>query len=449
MGSMTTKQNLARFSKRAKKVNKKFMIMDPSELRMNLTSLRRIDPYIQGILMSSPQVALYKYVDTEWVQTDIQGTLFVYERKCEPCYGFLILNRLSANNLIQPITKDIELQDKTPFLLYKTKEILGIWFYEAANCKKLYQIISQVMNKANPDLISTSGPINENGKKMSSMMMTSTNTSGGGGASLVDLLNNAGSKEKSAPGLQGSPSGGEKLLRLLSHPKDQPPPPSAPSGSKPNGDSVAAFFAQVSQSSTVTPMAATAASAASNPLQSLFAKQGAVSLQELEKNDKPLPPLPSHVVLASDLESEVKTKLSPVKKAATATKPITTTPKSSKVKPIVKEENVNGSVSYASVAKTTSQPPQPQQQPQQPPPQIDDKPQLMSPMVFAAMQSSPVVAPAPLLPPVVTMNGFSSPSKPQITPLTEAQLLQAFRHLLQTTPSFVGKLHQAYVESLN
>ena len=381
-------------------------------------------------------------MDTEWVQTDIQGTLFVYERKCEPCYGFLILNRLSANNLIQPITKDIELQDKTPFLLYKTKEILGIWFYEAANCKKLYQIISQVMNKANPDLISTSGPINENGKKMSSMMMTSTNTSGGGGASLVDLLNNAGSKEKSAPGLQGSPSGGEKLLRLLSHPKDQPPPPSAPSGSKPNGDSVAAFFAQVSQSSTVTPMAASAASAASNPLQSLFAKQGAVSLQELEKNDKPMPPLPSHVVLASDLESEVKTKKSPVKKAATATKPITTTPKSSKVKPIVKEENVNGSVSYASVAKTTSQPPQPQQQPQQPPPQIDDKPQLMSPMVFAAMQSSPVVAPAPvvaapapvvapqpLLPPVVPMNGFSSPSKPQITPLTEAQLLQVIiRH---------------------
>merc|ERR1712141_521559 len=99
--------------------------------------------------------------------------------------------------------------------------------------------------------------------------------------------------------------------------------------------------------------------------------------------------------------------------------------------------------SYASVAKTTSQPPQPQQPPQQPPPQIDDKPQLMSPMVFAAMQSSPVVAPAPvvapqpLLPPVVPMNGFSSPSKPQITPLTEAQLLQAFRHLLQTNPSFV------------
>merc|ERR1711976_453075 len=428
--------------------------MDPSELRMNLTSLRRIDPYIQGILMSSPQVGLYKYEGNEWVQTDIQGTLFVYERKCEPCYGFLILNRLSANNLIQPITKDIELQDKTPFLLYKTKEILGIWFYEAANCKKLYQIISQVMNKmsnngsssskANPDLISSSSKTNENGGS------TKISTDG---ASLVDLLNNAGKSKAEKSAVQGSPSGGEKLLRLLSsQPPEDKPAPAAPA---PNGNTVAAFFAQVSQSSTM-PVAASAPAPAPNPLQSLLAKPGAVSLQALENNDKPMPPLPSHAKTASDLESDIKTKKSPQKKA---TSTITTTPKSTKVKPVIKEENANGSstVSYASVAKTTSQPPQPQAAPpkqQQPaPPQIDEKPQLMSPMVFAGagqvQQSSPVVAPQPLLPPVVPMNGFSSPSKPQITPLNEAQLLQAFRHLLQTNPSFVGKLHQAYVESLN
>ena len=337
------------------------------------------------------------------------------------------MNRLSANNLIQPITKDIELQDKTPFLLYKTKEILGIWFYEAANCKKLYQIISQVMNKmsnnasssskANPDLISSSSKTNENGGS------TKISTDG---ASLVDLLNNAGKSKAEKSAVQGSPSGGEKLLRLLS----SQPPEDKPAAPAPNGNTVAAFFAQVSQSSTM-PVAASAPAPAPNPLQSLLAKPGAVSLQALENNDKPMPPLPSHAKTASDLESDIKTKKSPQKKA---TSTITTTPKSTKVKPVIKEENANGSstVSYASVAKTTSQPPQPQAAPpkqQQPaPPQIDEKPQLMSPMVFAGagqvQQSSPVVAPQPLLPPVVPMNGFSSPSKPQITPLNEAQLLQ-------------------------
>ena len=66
-------------------------------------------------------------METEWEKTNIEGTLFVYERTCEPAYGFLILNRLNSTNLIQPITKDIELQDKTPFLLYKNKVKILKW----------------------------------------------------------------------------------------------------------------------------------------------------------------------------------------------------------------------------------------------------------------------------------------------------------------------------------
>merc|ERR1712110_1135778 len=37
----------------------------------------------------------------------------------------------------------------------------------------------------------------------------------------------------------------------------------------------------------------------------------------------------------------------------------------------------------------------------------------------------------------------------EITPLTKGQLSQALQHLLKTDPSFVGRLHTAYVESLN
>ena len=40
-----------------------------------------------------------------------------------PCWFHEIFFRLSSTNLIQPVTKDIELQDKTPFLLYKIKVI--------------------------------------------------------------------------------------------------------------------------------------------------------------------------------------------------------------------------------------------------------------------------------------------------------------------------------------
>lgn len=45
------------------------------------------------------------------------------------------------------------------------------------------------------------------------------------------------------------------------------------------------------------------------------------------------------------------------------------------------------------------------------------------------------------------MNNAST-SSPAISPLTENQLLQAITYLLQTDPSFIGKIHDAYVKSL-
>ena len=116
--------------------------------------------------MAASRVTLFKYIKTEWEnkeffnwsrdlqKANIEGSLFVYERKCEPCFGFLILNQLSKNNEIQPITKDsIELHDKSPFLFYKTKESNHcIWFSEKDNCQKLFQMIELVINNLrNPD----------------------------------------------------------------------------------------------------------------------------------------------------------------------------------------------------------------------------------------------------------------------------------------------------------
>lgn len=132
--------------------------MDPSELRMILASLQRIDPYISHILMAASRVTLYKYIKIKWEKVNIEGSLFVYERKCEPCFGFLILNQLSKTNEIQPITKNsIELNGnwiKSPFLFYKTKESNQcIWFSDKDNCQKLFQMIELVINNLrNPDL---------------------------------------------------------------------------------------------------------------------------------------------------------------------------------------------------------------------------------------------------------------------------------------------------------
>jgi len=117
------------------------------EVRMNLASLQRIDPYIIRIKESASQVALYKYSSTqEWEKTETEGTLFVYERKCEPTYGFLILNRLSTNNWIQPISSEIDSQLQAPFLLYKTKDddITMLEFDEDEMCERIFIAIDKI-----------------------------------------------------------------------------------------------------------------------------------------------------------------------------------------------------------------------------------------------------------------------------------------------------------------
>ncbi|RXN17827.1 mRNA-decapping enzyme 1B-like protein [Labeo rohita] len=90
-------------------------------LSMSLSALKRLDPYISSITDLASQVALYTFNNTtnEWEKTDVEGTLFVYNRLASPRHGFTILNRLSMDNLTEPITKDLDFQLQHPFLLYR------------------------------------------------------------------------------------------------------------------------------------------------------------------------------------------------------------------------------------------------------------------------------------------------------------------------------------------
>ena len=35
----------------------------------------------------------------DWEKTEVEGTLFVYQREADPQYGFTIMNRLSRRNI--------------------------------------------------------------------------------------------------------------------------------------------------------------------------------------------------------------------------------------------------------------------------------------------------------------------------------------------------------------
>uniref|UniRef100_A0A3P8UDV0 5'-(N(7)-methylguanosine 5'-triphospho)-[mRNA] hydrolase n=1 Tax=Cynoglossus semilaevis TaxID=244447 RepID=A0A3P8UDV0_CYNSE len=103
---------------------------------MSLAALKRQDPYINKLLDVTGQVALYNFnsKSNEWEKTEIEGTLFVYSRSASPHHGFTIMNRLSTENLVEPINKDLEFQLQDPFLLYRNGNCEYILYILYSNC---------------------------------------------------------------------------------------------------------------------------------------------------------------------------------------------------------------------------------------------------------------------------------------------------------------------------
>ncbi|BFZ10575.1 hypothetical protein BsWGS_13614 [Bradybaena similaris] len=125
------------------------------ESRMNLAALQQRDPYITEIIDKAMKVTLYKFSQqrAKWSLTDIEGSLFVYKRSARPAYGLMILNRKDLNNLVQPLTSQVEFHLNTPFLLYKKLSddiedaILGIWFVDRGECLRLTETIQRILRE--------------------------------------------------------------------------------------------------------------------------------------------------------------------------------------------------------------------------------------------------------------------------------------------------------------
>lgn len=122
---------------------------DPVELRMSLTSIKRVDPYVKNVLASATHVALYLFDTTknEWEKTETEGALFVYSRNGEPYHSIMVMNRLNRENLIEPIVKDFDYQMQIPFLLYRNSKnkIYGIWFFNREECIRITFLLESLM----------------------------------------------------------------------------------------------------------------------------------------------------------------------------------------------------------------------------------------------------------------------------------------------------------------
>lgn len=97
-------------------------VLSNEDKKINLNALKNHDPFATNILDMAVRVAVYKFLSkkNEWKKLDVEGSLFLFERMVEPLHSFVVMNTLALNLFLQPVTQDLEFQDRNPFLLYKS-----------------------------------------------------------------------------------------------------------------------------------------------------------------------------------------------------------------------------------------------------------------------------------------------------------------------------------------
>jgi len=433
--------------------------MNSSETNINLKALKKVDPYIVSIEAHCGNVALYKYNGPkgDWEKTEVEGTLFVYQREADPQYGFTIMNRLNMENLVEPVTKDLDFQLQTPFLLYRNhaNEIFGIWFYNQDECEKVGKKVEELVKVVTSKMTAKKKQVNgkgdltqlfksaETSKQQQAPVVTSSggnedtgrnllrllsqneggSSNGGGGFSMEGITPTNGAVERSTSAsvqdffakAQVSSAGGvEAPSAFTSVPAMMPGQPPLPITAMPISQGLAqgmvpvGGFHLIGQQPPVS-VAATEHAPINPVVQKLMSNPGIHTVDAIEAEQRrSASPNQDHQVIMtprtrniSDLETDLKAKLHIGSSSLM---------------------NNNNDKTFAGPGM-----------------QDTDKSgniKLLGPNAFASPS------------PPVTNGRSVSPPAGQITPLTQGQLVEAINFLLENDKEFVTKIHQAYVMSL-
>eukprot|EP01084_Bolivina_argentea_P224383 379446_1 len=108
----------------------------------NLQLLKEKDPSVKSIICQASYVTVYVFnADLkQWARKDVEGTLFFVRRSNSPEYQLIVLNRLNASNMIQPITGSMKFKLIELYLMYTSPDPCymgeetstdahGIWFH--------------------------------------------------------------------------------------------------------------------------------------------------------------------------------------------------------------------------------------------------------------------------------------------------------------------------------
>lgn len=117
----------------------------------NLAVLQRHDASVVDVLFNAAHVTLYLFQEDKaaWQKLNVEGSLFVVRRSREPQHQYIVMNRRSTDNYVEDITPKFAIQDAEPYLMYRNHadQIVGIWFYDAAERVAVAQLLRDITDK--------------------------------------------------------------------------------------------------------------------------------------------------------------------------------------------------------------------------------------------------------------------------------------------------------------
>lgn len=349
------------------------------------------------------------------------GSFFVYSRVAEPFNSIFINNRLNTNSLVEPITAKIELQSQPPFLLYRNQRsaISGFWFYCKDDCVRVHSLLETLIKKCNNarpvekhNVNHPPGIPQQQPQQLQQQPFVKSHNGSGEIKRDVDIFsmlskaqqdynNSGGSVEKPGPGPQQLNNFAGRQIKSQSQPQHQP---------------------LMKQLSNVMPLDITSPNvvnffaAAQQPNGAVPVMGDSQMLQSQNKQFISNHPIAQPVQTLDEIEKQHRVSSSP--------------PEASKVG----FNNLRHSMA------------QQQQQSISPQPMI----KLQQPSGFQQSNRPTLITPAMFQTTNVVEQKIAAHAPPQTFihsgPLTQNQLMQALRYLMETDPEFIRKLHEAYVK---
>ncbi|KAI8929172.1 hypothetical protein BC831DRAFT_444977 [Entophlyctis helioformis] len=115
---------------------------------INLSVLRRHDPFISVILDTSSHVTVYDFdaPSQAWTKRGIEGTMFVFQRTVQPMFGFFVMNRLGIDNLMISLSSDLHIEMLGDYLMYKLPDgtVQGLWMFENSDRRRLAKTLGDL-----------------------------------------------------------------------------------------------------------------------------------------------------------------------------------------------------------------------------------------------------------------------------------------------------------------